>query len=103
MEIKNKLTPHECENMADIRAEIDLLDATIIKLIGQRYQYVQAAAKFKTSETAVRAPERFKAMLLQRREWAVEQELNPDVIEKLYSDLVNYFIQEEMNKWKNES
>lgn len=103
MEITNKLTPSACENMADIREEIDLLDAAIIKLIGQRYQYVQAAAKFKTSETAVRAPERVKAMLLQRREWASEQGLNPDVIEKLYSDLVNYFIQEEMNKWKAES
>lgn len=102
MEIINKLTPQACENMADIRAEIDFLDAAIIKLIGQRYQYVQAAAKFKTSETAVRAPERFKAMLLQRREWASEQGLNPDVIEKLYSDLVNYFIQEEMSKWKND-
>ncbi len=102
MEINNKLTPAECENMADIRAEIDLLDAAIIKLIGQRYQYVHAAAKFKTSETAVRAPERFKAMLLQRREWASAQGLNPDVIEKLYSDLVNYFIQEEMSKWKND-
>lgn len=103
MDVSNKLAPHACENMADIRAEIDLLDAAIIKLIGKRYEYVQSAAKFKTSETAVRAPERFNAMLLQRREWAVEQGLNPDVIEKLYSDLVNYFIQEEMNKWKNES
>lgn len=97
-----RLKPSDCKDMADIRAEIDFLDAEIINLIGQRYQYVQAAAKFKTSETAVRAPERFKAMLLQRREWAVEQGLNPDVIEKLYSDLVNYFIQEEMNKWKSE-
>lgn len=98
-----RLKPSECNDMAEIRAEIDLLDATIIKLIGQRYEYVQAAAKFKTSETAVRAPERFKAMLSQRREWASEHGLNPDVIEKLYSDLVNYFIQEEMNKWKAES
>lgn len=102
MESNNKLTPEECGNMEDIRAEIDRLDTAIIKLIGKRYGYVQAAAKFKTSETAVRAPERFKAMLLQRREWASEQGLNPDVIEKLYSDLVNYFIQEEMDKWKRE-
>lgn len=102
MQVTNKLTPAQCSGMADIREEIDLLDSTIIQLIGKRYQYVQAAAKFKTSETAVRAPERFKAMLLQRREWAQEQGLNPDVIEKLYSDLVGYFIQEEMERWKEE-
>ncbi|WP_062064078.1 isochorismate lyase [Cellvibrio sp. OA-2007] len=101
MEVSNKLTPEQCANMADIREEIDLLDRSIIQLIGQRYQYVKSAAKFKTSETTVCAPERFKAMLLQRREWAQEQGLHPDVIEKLYSDLVNYFIQEEMERWKD--
>lgn len=102
MEAINKISPEQCISMADIREEIDLLDSTIIQLIGKRYQYVQAAAKFKTSETAVRAPERFKAMLLRRREWAQEQGLNPDVIEKLYSDLVNYFIREEMERWQAE-
>lgn len=102
MHITHKLTPAQCTGMVDIRDEIDLLDSAIIQLIGKRYQYVQAAAKFKTSETAVRAPERFKAMLLQRREWALEQGLNPDVIEKLYADLVSYFIQEEMERWKEE-
>tara|TARA_R100000656_G_scaffold57267_1_gene44851 strand:- start:885 stop:1199 length:315 start_codon:yes stop_codon:yes gene_type:complete len=100
MEVTNRLTPEQCANMADIREEIDLLDRSIIQLIGQRYQYVKSAAKFKTSESTVRAPERFRAMLLQRREWAQEQDLHPDVIEKLYSDLVNYFIQEEMERWK---
>lgn len=100
MEVSNQLAPEQCANMADIRGEIDLLDCAIIQLIGQRYQYVKAAAKFKTSETTVRAPERFKAMLLQRREWAQEQGLHPDVIEKLYSDLVGYFIKEEMERWK---
>ncbi|WP_331351701.1 isochorismate lyase [Cellvibrio sp. UBA7671] len=102
MEAINKISPEQCISMADIRDEIDLLDSTIIQLIGKRYQYVQAAAKFKTSETAVRAPERFKAMLLRRREWAQEQGLNPDVIQKLYSDLVNYFIREEMERWQAE-
>jgi len=100
MQITNKLTPAQCTGMADIREEIDLLDRSIVQLIGKRYKYVQAAAKFKTSETAVRAPERFKAMLLQRREWAQNEDLNPDVIEKLYEDLVGYFVQEEMERWK---
>ena len=63
-------TPSECENMLDIRAEIDALDQNIIKLIGKRFQYVKAAAKFKTSETEVKAPERFKSMLLKRREFS---------------------------------
>jgi isochorismate pyruvate lyase len=38
-------------------------------------------------------------MLLQRRVWADEQGLSPEVVEKLYRDLVTYFISEEMKHW----
>lgn len=85
--------------MDDIRAEIDLLDRAVVSLIGQRHQYVLAAAKFKTSATSVRAPERFKAMLAQRRQWAEQEGLSPVAIERMFSDLVNHFIEEEMKRW----
>jgi isochorismate pyruvate lyase len=93
-------TPDECENMADIRAEIDRLDRHVVTLLGQRFAYVKAASKFKTSETKVKAPERFQAMLKQRRVWAKEEGLNADAIEKMYQDLVNHFIEEEMKHWQ---
>ncbi len=90
----------ECENMSEIRTEIDTLDRQIVHLIGQRFEYVKTASKFKTSKTSVKAPERFKEMLITRREWAIEEGLSPDAIEKLYSDLVKHFIEEEMKHWK---
>jgi isochorismate pyruvate lyase len=93
-------TPEQCESMVDIRAEIDRLDRQVVALLGQRFAYVKAASKFKTSETTVRAPERLQAMLQQRRVWAEEEELNADAIEKMYQDLVNHFINEEMKHWK---
>ena len=92
--------PNECLNMQDIRAEIDAIDRQIINAFGNRFEYVKAASKFKTSETSVKAPERFKSILQQRRIWAEEERLNPDVIEKLYQDLVNYFIEEELKHWQ---
>ena len=93
-------TPEQCESMVDIRAEIDRLDRQVVALLGQRFAYVKAASKFKTSETTVRAPERLQAMLQQRRVWAEAEGLNADVIEKMYQDLVNHFIDEEMRHWK---
>ena len=101
MQIENRLSPEQCAGMEDIRAEIDLLDRAVVSLIGKRYQYVLAAAKFKTSATSVRAPERFKAMLEQRRQWAAQNNLNPNAIEHMFSDLVNHFIEEEMERWKS--
>jgi isochorismate pyruvate lyase len=93
-------TPDECENMLDVRAEIDQLDRQVIALLSQRFAYVKVAAKFKTSETSVKAPERFQAMLKQRRVWAEEEGLSADAIEKMYRDLVTHFIDEEMKHWQ---
>ncbi len=95
--------PGDCRDMQDVRAEIDRIDQTVVKLLGERFAYVQAASRFKTSATSVRAPERFKAMLEQRRIWAREAGLDPEVIANLYRDLVNYFIEEEMKKWQAEA
>jgi isochorismate pyruvate lyase len=95
--------PNECLNIQDIRFEIDRVDRQIIAAFGKRFEYVKAASKFKTNEVSVKAPERFKSMLKQRRIWAEAEGLNPDVIEKLYQDLVNYFIQEELKDWQSKS
>lgn len=99
MDIRNQLEPEDCANMEDIRAEIDRIDRAVVALIGKRYRYVLAAAKFKTSADSVRARERFAAMLETRREWAEEENLSADAIEKLYRDLVNHFIEKEMRHW----
>ena len=102
MPMDTRKAPTECANMDDIRAAIDHLDRSVIALLGQRAQYVHAASKFKTSVAAVRAPERFKAMLQQRRLWASEEQLNADFIEQLYRDLVEHFIAQELQQWQHE-
>ncbi|CAI8800701.1 MULTISPECIES: isochorismate lyase [unclassified Pseudomonas] len=99
MDVINTLQPADCADMQDIRSEIDRLDQAVIKLLGKRFQYVLAASKFKTSAASVRAQERFQAMLATRRDWAENEGLNADAIEKMYSDLVNHFIAEEMKHW----
>ncbi len=86
--------------MTEIRAEIDRLDRQVVALIGQRFGYVKAASKFKSSATTVAAPERFEAMLTQRRAWATEEGLNADAIERMFRDLVTHFIEEELKHWE---
>lgn len=95
--------PNECLNIQEIRSEIDVIDRQIITTLGKRFEYVKAASKFKTSEITIKAPDRLKLMLQQRRIWAEAAGLNPDVIEKIYQDLVNYFIQEELQHWQAKS
>lgn len=92
--------PEDCASIEDVRRGIDALDRGVVALIGRRSRYVRAAARFKTDEAAVRAPERQRAMLEERRRWAEEEGLSPDVIEDLFRRLVSYFVNREMEDWK---
>jgi len=95
-------SPDECANIQEVREEIDIIDREVIEALSKRFQYVIAAARFKTSEASVRSLDRFQAMLQQRREWAQESGLNPDVVENIYRDLVSYYIEEELKHYKSE-
>ena len=94
--------PEECRTLAEVRAEIDRIDREIVRAIGKRRHYVMAAAGFKKNEAEVSAPDRFAAMLQARREWAEQEGLSSDAIEKLYRDLVTYFIEEERAHWSTQ-
>ena len=94
------VSPEDCNSLLDVRLEIDRLDEEIIERIGQRARYVQAAARFKTSEAHVAAPERQAAMLAVRRKWAEREGLDPGVIEDVYRRQVAYFIERELAHWR---
>lgn len=95
--------PSQCESLEDIRNAIDEIDREVIALIGKRAGYVQAAAGFKKDRGAVRAPERVVAMLEKRADWAREKGLDPQMITELYANLINHFIDRELNQWKQKS
>lgn len=95
-----RVAAQDCTNMTEIRTAIDQIDTQVIDLLGQRFEYVKAAAQFKTDVHSVKAPERLRTILQQRRQWAEAAGLDADVIEKLYRDLVAYFIESELTNWR---
>ena len=88
--------PEDCTNISDVRAAIDAIDREIVLALGQRFEYVKTIMRFKKTADDVRAPQRYQQVLAARRAWAAEAELDPDVVEKMYRDLIAYFIAEEM-------
>jgi isochorismate pyruvate lyase len=95
--------PGECTSLGEIRAEIDRIDRSIVESVAQRKRYVVAAARFKTNLRDVAAPERFAAMLQERREWAERQGVGPDLIEEMFRAMVTHFIAEERAHWEARS
>jgi len=95
--------PEECCSIEEVRMEIDAIDADLINLIGKRAGYVQAAASFKKDKSAVKAPDRIASMLSQRRQWALQHQIDPDVIEALFNTLLDYFLNKEIKAWENKN
>lgn len=93
-------TPTDCASLTDVRHAIDQVDQQIIALLGLRADYVRAAARFKTSESSVADPERVGEMIATRRSWSTREKLDPDFVERLYRDMVNYFISHERQHWR---
>lgn len=89
----------EFKSLSEIRQNIDGIDKEIISLISRRALCVKAAAKFKTSEDSVRAPERVKEVLAQRREWAKGEGLDENFIEGIFKNFISYFVNMELAKW----
>jgi len=91
-----KKIPNACENIEDIRNEIDRIDRTVIELLGLRFQYVKEIVKYKTDHIGIVAIPRYNAVLENRRNLAEENGLNPDLIEKMWKMMMDHFIQEEI-------
>lgn len=86
-----------CKSIEEIRIAIDRIDQEIISLLGERYKYVKAIVQFKEpTEESIIAKSRFDAVISSRREMAEEYGLDPDMVEKLYREMMNHFISEEM-------
>ena len=86
----------EVESLQEARDAIDLIDAEIIRLYGNRAGFVHQVVNFKETAEEVRAPNRYAEVMRRRREMAKAAGLNPDVIEAMYTLLVENFIKEEM-------
>jgi len=91
-----QLEVHEVQSLQEARDTIDTIDAEIIRLFGNRAKYVHQVVKFKKRPEDVPAPNRYAQVMRQRREWAEDAGLNPDVIENMYKLLVDNFIKEEL-------
>lgn len=88
--------PADCETMADIRAEIDRLDAELVALFASRVGYIDRAAQIKAGiGLPARITPRVEEVIANVRRHAVAHGLPPDKLEKLWRKLVEWSIERE--------
>jgi isochorismate pyruvate lyase len=84
----SEMPPRTYASLADIRAAIDTIDATLVATLARRAEIVRAAAAFKKDEQAVRAPDRVEAVVQHARALALAENADPDLIERIYRHLI---------------
>ena len=88
--------PEDCTTMADIRAEIDRLDAELVALFAQRTAYIDRAAEIKEQVgLPARIEDRVEQVVENVRRHAVAHGLPPDKLEKLWRKLIDWSIERE--------
>ena len=95
----DRVKPAACKAMAEVRAGVDALDAEIVALIGERFRYMDAAARIKPGRAAVR-DERRKADVLAKVAARAEAAGVPgDVAADLYERLIEASIAYELERF----
>jgi len=91
----------DCKTLKEVRDNIDRIDNEIIKLIAERGHYVKQASKFKKDSQDVEAPNRVEKVVQKVRFLSEEYGANPDMIEKLYREMIASFIIIERNEFES--
>lgn len=98
-----KQAPEDCPTLEAVRQQIDAIDRELVAALAERGRYVQRAAGFKSSEQSVRASERVREALTQRRRWAKELGVSAELVDSLFRTVIDHFVEEELNHWKSGS
>ena len=87
--------PADCENMDEVRAEIDRIDRALVALIGERFTYVDRAWQLKMSREDAVVPWRIQQVIQKVRDEAEKEGVPPQLVEALWRQMIGWFIQYE--------
>jgi len=92
----------DCENMDQVRAEIDRLDTALVELLGERFTYVDRAWQLKDNPEEATVPWRIQQVIDRVRAKADAEGVPPDLCEALWRQMIGWFIQYEEEKLKEQ-
>jgi isochorismate pyruvate lyase len=90
-----------CSSLAEIRKNIDSIDAEIVSLLVRRGKYVQQAAKFKSNFSMIEDKKRIDEIIDKVTSYSRDLDFDSTVIEKIYSFMIEVYIQFEKKKFLN--
>ena len=93
----------ECQTMTDVRAGVDALDQSLVALIAERFEYMDAAARIKQSREIVRDEVRKAEVLQNVRKLAEDAGLPDGLTDQIWEMLIESSIAYELEQWDKRS
>ena len=93
------IEPLKCNDMTQVRAGVDCVDAQLVELLAVRFAYMDAAARIKTERNAVRDEARKQQVLKNVHDAASGSGIPVEVVADLWERLVEASIAYELDIW----
>jgi len=78
------------QDLENYRQQIDALDRQLIDILAKRFDIVRAVGRLKTEyNIEIVQPQRAELVKTRAVEMAIEKNIDPDFIRKLYTDLID--------------
>ena len=91
-------------DLSQLRQKIDEIDLAIVKLLAERMEVCRRVAEVKAgTATAVIQPQRVREVLTVRRQWAIDNQVDPDFTEQLFRILLAETHRIEIAEERNET
>ncbi len=95
--------PAACADLSQVRTEIDRCDTALVKLIGERFGYVERAWQIKLeAKQEANVPWRNQQVIDKVRARASVEGVSPDLCEALWRQMIGWFVQYEEEKLNKE-
>ena len=92
----NRVPPQDCNDMSDLRAQIDALDEDLVALFVERAGYIDRAIALKQDNgLPARIPERVEEVVPNAVDRAEAAGLDRELVERLWRQLVEWSIARE--------
>lgn len=89
----------KCQNMQQVREEIDRVDQLIVPLLVERLGYIEQAGHIKQDRDTVRDEWRVEDVVSKAKAASDKLDGNSSYIETIYRHLIEYSINHEFDVW----
>lgn len=96
---ETRVAAQDCQTMTEVRAGVDSIDRALCRLIGERFRFMEAAARIKPSRDLVRDDARKAEVIANARAYALANGFPPSVAEELWERLVEASIAYELKRF----